>query len=84
MANMINSPCFNTLEGLILNSKFSEILKIEYSYGSVLKIVIWGDKRSVLSLEIPFVLFALGFYGPVNNQVMSSQSVNSGTVPGQD
>ena len=27
--------------------------------------------------------FVLGFYGPVNNEVMSSQSVNSGTVPGQ-
>ena len=30
-----------------------------------------------------FCLFVLGFYGPVNNEVMSSQSVNSGTVPGQ-
>ena len=30
-----------------------------------------------------FVLFVLGFYGPVNNEVMSSRSVNSGTVPGQ-
>ena len=29
------------------------------------------------------VLFVLEFYGPVNNEVMSSQSVNSGTVPGQ-
>ena len=28
-------------------------------------------------------LFVLGFYGPVNNEVMSSGSVNSGTVPGQ-
>ena len=25
----------------------------------------------------------VGFYGPVNNEVMSSRSVNSGTVPGQ-
>ena len=23
------------------------------------------------------------FYGPINNEVMSSRSVNSGTVPGQ-
>ena len=30
-----------------------------------------------------FVLFVLGFYSPVNNEVMSSRSVNSGTVPGQ-
>ena len=30
-----------------------------------------------------FDLFVLGFYGPVNNMVMSSQSFNSGTVPGQ-
>ena len=25
----------------------------------------------------------VGFYGPVNNEVMSSRSVNSSTVPGQ-
>ena len=30
-----------------------------------------------------FVLFVLEFYGPVNNEVMSSRSVNSGTFPGQ-
>ena len=28
-------------------------------------------------------LFVLEFYGPVNSEVMSSRSVNSGTVPGQ-
>ena len=28
-------------------------------------------------------LFVLGFYSPVNNEVMSSRSVNSGTVPEQ-
>ena len=28
-------------------------------------------------------LFVLEFHGPVNNEVMSSRSVNSGTVPGQ-
>ena len=28
-------------------------------------------------------LIVLEFYGPVNNEVMSSRSVNSGTVPGQ-
>ena len=28
-------------------------------------------------------VFVLEFYGPVNNEVMLSQSVNSGTVPGQ-
>ena len=28
-------------------------------------------------------LFVLEFYSPVNNEVMSSRSVNSGTVPGQ-
>ena len=28
-------------------------------------------------------LFVLEFYGPVNNVVMSSRLVNSGTVPGQ-
>ena len=28
-------------------------------------------------------LFVLDFYGPVNNEAMSSRSVNSGTVPGQ-
>ena len=29
------------------------------------------------------ILFVLGFYGPVNNEVMSSWSVYSGTIPGQ-
>ena len=28
-------------------------------------------------------MFVLEFYGPVKNEVMSSRSVNSGTVPGQ-
>ena len=28
-------------------------------------------------------LFLLEFNGPVNNEVVSSRSVNSGTVPGQ-
>ena len=28
-------------------------------------------------------LFMLAFYDPVNNEVMSSQSVNRGIVPGQ-
>ena len=28
-------------------------------------------------------MFVLEFYGPVNNEVMSRWSVNSGTVPGQ-
>ena len=28
-------------------------------------------------------LFVLEFYGPVNNEVMSSRSVNCGTIPGQ-
>ena len=28
-------------------------------------------------------LFVLEFYGPVNNEVMSSRSVSSSTVPGQ-
>ena len=30
-----------------------------------------------------FVLFVLGLYGLVNNEVMSSRSVYSSTVPGQ-
>ena len=28
-------------------------------------------------------MFVLAFYGPVNIEVKSSRSVNSGTVPGQ-
>ena len=32
---------------------------------------------------VKFCLFVLEFYGPVNNEAMSSRSVNSGTVPGQ-
>ena len=36
-------------------------------------------KRSSETREIPrsFCLFVLRFYGPVNNEVMSSRSVNS-------
>ena len=34
-------------------------------------------------LYVCLYLFVLGFYGPVNNKVMSSRSVNSGTVPRQ-
>ena len=34
-------------------------------------------------VSIIVCLFVLEFYGPVNNKVMSSQSVNSGTVPWQ-
>ena len=32
---------------------------------------------------ITVVVVVLEFYGPVNNEVISSRSVNSGTVPGQ-
>ena len=35
------------------------------------------------SFFVLFCLFVLEFYGPVNNEVMSSRSVNTGTVPGQ-
>ena len=40
-------------------------------------------KWSLLVLLLILALFILEFYRPVNNQVMSSRSVNSGTVPGQ-
>ena len=33
--------------------------------------------------KVLFCLFVLEFYGPVNNEDVSSRSVNSGTVPGQ-
>ena len=39
------------------------------------------DKASFTLFRI--CLFVLEFYGPVNNEIMSSRSVNSGTVPGQ-
>ena len=38
---------------------------------------------NLLILTCSCCLFVLEFYGPVNNQVMSSRSVNSGIVPGQ-
>ena len=38
-------------------------------------------RRSVRSSAQSVVVWE--FYGPVNNEVMSSRSVNSGTVPGQ-
>ena len=48
-----------------------------------------GAARIILNVDIMtpseqmFSMFVFGFYGPVNNEVMSSRSVNSGTVPGQ-
>ena len=52
-------------------------------------IVVIKKKRSLLKTcfdecELQVFLFCLYvFNGPVNNEVMSSRSVNSGTVPGQ-
>ena len=40
------------------------------------------NSHNILCAEAE-LLFMLEFYGPVNNEVMSSRSVNSGTVPGQ-
>ena len=41
--------------------------------------------KILMSTERPyhFVCLSWEFYGPVNNEVMSSQSVNSGTEPRQ-
>ena len=41
------------------------------------------ETSPLLSSEKCLFCFVLEFYGPVNNDFMSSQSVNSGTVPGQ-
>ena len=38
---------------------------------------------SLITRKCNFVLFVLGFYSPINNEVMPSRSVNSGSVPGQ-
>ena len=49
----------------------------------------WADAHADLSLRwvlrsFCWVLFVcVGVYDSVNNEVMSSRSVNSGTVPGQ-
>ena len=57
--------------------------------------IIWRDKNISLASKVKLMrtlilstflyacLFVLEFYGPVNNEVMSSRSVNSGTVSGQ-
>ena len=39
--------------------------------------------KAIVHMPFKACLFVLEFYGPVNNEVMSSRSVNSGTVPGQ-
>ena len=41
------------------------------------------NKDLVNNSELIVCLFVLEFYGPVNEEVMSSWSVNSDTVPGQ-
>ena len=45
----------------------------------------WGQTLPTTSVMFPvrIGLFVLGFNGPVNNEVMSIRSVNSGTVPRQ-
>ena len=40
-------------------------------------------KYKTMEKGVCLFVFVLGFYGPFNNEVMSSRSVNSGTVPGQ-
>ena len=45
---------------------------------------VWVEAVASPVIHQSFVcLFVFGFYGPVNSEVMSSRSVNSGTVPGQ-
>ena len=48
----------------------------DFPYGRILTLFM----RYLGTLNI---LFVLALYGPVNNEVMSSRSVNSGAVPGQ-
>ena len=43
----------------------------------------FAPERKTPELPVFVCLFVLEFYSPVNNEVMSSRSVNSGTVPGQ-
>ena len=50
---------------------------MEHKVGLYVKL---GTERMTIE---DFCLFVLGFYGPVSNEVMSSRSVNSCTVPGQ-
>ena len=57
---------------------------LAYRFGVSLTFVSSTIDAALLKIvEKLFCLFVLGFYGPVNNEVMSSRSVNSGTVPGQ-
>ena len=42
-----------------------------------------SSARAQTLVALNICLFVLEFYGSVNNEVMSSRSVNCGTVPGQ-
>ena len=43
----------------------------------------WNARYQAWNLMSDFCLLVLEFYGPVNNEVMLSRSVNSSTIPGQ-
>ena len=62
-----------------LNLRHTTLLRIK----RLLYIYIYQYVSALCFCSVSFVLFVLEFYGPVNNEVMSSRSVNSGTVPGQ-
>ena len=56
---------------------------VSFFYYLVLILCIFNKILKLLIFYGKIVLFVLGFNGLVNNEVMSSRSVNSGTVPGQ-
>ena len=68
----------NVTQLQILPVKKSENAKNSHKIDSFFQIC-----EALGPLPLSFCLFVLGFYGPVNNVVMLSWPVNSGTVPQQ-
>ena len=65
------------------NNYVSKCLLIGYSTFSSIMAEASLLPPSVSGIFVFVCLFVLGFYGPVNNKVMSSRSVYRGIVPGQ-
>ena len=67
---------------LVRSFKSSNVLLICYTLTDKRKIFVGGDNTYQNSYSSE-CLFVFGFHGSVNNEVMSSPSVNKGIVPGQ-
>ena len=67
-------------QGIIISSVLVSGKAQSWLLAALLYVLLW---LCSVTIKTFVCLFVLEFYGPVNNEVMSSRSVNSGSVPGQ-